>query len=296
MIKHILVPLDGASADERALNAAFTLARPFNGHVDALHVRPDPRLTIPLVAEGFSSEMLERLIREAEQADQERASHARRSFNAAVAAAGVHSVGYPDPDTAVASAAVTATWQEVVIAQPEDSLVHRGRCADLILFAQPFDAPPDVMRLETALFETGQPILLAAPGLDAERLTSIAIAWNGSRQAAKAVAAAMPLLRRARSATLLAVAGNDDLIGPTAPMITRLTDHLAWHGISAAVDLLHRDDRPTGELLAGRAMEIGAGLLVMGGYGHSRFREMVLGGATRHVLETALECSVLMAH
>ncbi|MBK1840507.1 universal stress protein [Azospirillum sp. YIM B02556] len=295
MIKHILVPLDGAATDERALNAAFTIAKLFHGHVDALHIRPDPRIAIPLVAEGFSSEMLERLIREAEQADQERASQARRSFDRAITAAGVHSVGYPDPEIAVASGSITATWREVM-GQSEDTLVQRGRCADLILFAQTFDTPPDVMRLETALFETGQPILLAAPGMDAEALSSVAIAWNGSRQAARAIAGAMPLLRRARTATLLTVAGRSAVTGPTAPMITHLSDHLAWHGISVAVDVLHEDGRPTGELLADRAKETGAGLLVMGGYGHSRFREMVLGGATRYVLETALGCSVLMAH
>lgn len=295
MIKHILVPLDGAAADERALNAAFAIAKLFNGHVDAVHIRPDPRIAIPLVAEGFSSDMLERLIREAEQADQERASQARRSFNSAIAAAGVHSVGYPDPDIAVTSGSITATWREVM-GLSEDILLQRGRCADLILFAQSGDVPPNVMRLETALFETGQPILLAAPGIDAEALSSVAIAWNGSRQAARAIAAAMPLLWRARTATVLTIAGSNDVTGPTAPMITRLSDHLAWHGISAAVDVLHEDGRPTGELLADRAKEIGAGLLVMGGYGHSRFREMVLGGATRYVLETALGCSVLMAH
>lgn len=295
MIKHILVLLDGDAADERALIAAFTLAKLFNGHVDAVHARPDPRVAIPLVTEGFSADMLERLIREAEQADQERASHARHSFDTAVANAGIHSVGYPDADTAIASGSITATWREMV-GQPEDILIQRGRCADLLLFAQPSDAPANILRLETALFDTGQPILLAAPGMVGEALSSIAIAWDGSRQAARAIAAAMPLLRRARNATILTVDGGDDVNGPAASMITCLSDHLAWHGISVAVDVLHRDGRPTGELLTGRAKEIGAGLLVMGGYGHSRFREMVLGGATRHVLGTALECSVLIAH
>ena len=290
MVKHILVPVDGTPLDERALSAAFGLAHLFAGHVEALHIRSDPRRNIHLIGEGFTAEMLDNLLVEAERAVHESAQNARRAFDLAVSlsAAGV-------TERPGAGDRVTAWWREV-IGEPDQTLGHEGRFADLILFAQAPEDPSRIPVLEAALFDTSRPILLAAGGTATDAFPSVAIGWDGSLPAVRAVGGAMPFLTRAATVSILTVEEGTGTRSPVPAHAARLVEHLAWHGIDAVVQPARREDRSVGEALAARATELGVGLLVMGGYGHSRFREMILGGATRHMLGTPLGCSVLMVH
>jgi nucleotide-binding universal stress UspA family protein len=97
---------------------------------------------------------------------------------------------------------------------------------------------------------------------------------------------------------------EDEAAGAVAAAVTgrphprpdRLVEHLAWHGVAAEIRLVSREGRTVGESLAETAKELNAGLLVMGGYGHSRLREIVLGGATRHMLSNPMGYPVLLAH
>ena len=289
MVKHILVPVDGTPLDERALSAAFGLARLFAGHVDVLHIRPDPRQNIQLIGEGFSAEMLDNVLVEAERAARESAENARRAFDHAVSMTPVEVVERPRDYERF-----TACWRAVT--GGPGMLGREGRFADLVLFAQ---APEDSSRtpmLEAALFDSGRPLLLASAATAIDAFPSVAIAWNGSLPAVRAVGCAMPFLSRATTVTILTVEEGMGARSPVPAHAARLVEHLAWHGIDAVVQSVRRQDRSVGEALAGKATELGAGLLVMGGYGHSRFREMILGGATRHMLGTPLSSSVLMVH
>jgi nucleotide-binding universal stress UspA family protein len=163
--------------------------------------------------------------------------------------------------------------------------------ADLIVTAR--GAEHDITNrsvLEAALIETGRPLLIPAGNTPQSIIGgTVAIAWKASPQAARAVAAAMPFLVRATETVVMTVNagdGDDDA--------DRLVHNLAWHGVRAMVDRLHAEDQDPAEMLlsaAGRRAQ----LLVMGGYGHSRVREWILGGFTQRVLADA-PLPVLLAH
>lgn len=143
--------------------------------------------------------------------------------------------------------------------------------------------------IDAALFDTGRPVLVAPPAAPLQIGRKIAIAWNGSSQAARAVAFSLPFLERAEQVTILVGSGQDSHTPGTA-----LAAYLERHGIRAAVEGFDVAGS-VGKSVLERAGELGADLIVMGAYGHSRLREMILGGATREILASAT-LPVLMAH
>ncbi len=288
MVKHILVPVDGTPSDERALAAAFDLAGLFVAHVDVLHAHPDSRENMRLIGEGFPPEMLDTMLAEAERARRDAADRARHAFDQAVAMASAEVA-----ERRREGGGVTASWREVA-GWPVAAIAAGGRFADLVLFTQTAETPHRMALLEAALFDTGRPLLLTSAAVDADSHRSVAIGWDGSLPAVRAVGAAMPFLKRATDVSILTVEEGSGRMA--AAQATRLVEHLGWHGIDAVVRPVPRQDRTAGEALAAAAVEARAGLLVMGGYAHSRFRELVLGGATRHMLGTPVACSVLMTH
>ncbi|MHA1570718.1 MAG: universal stress protein, partial [Alphaproteobacteria bacterium] len=148
----------------------------------------------------------------------------------------------------------------------------------------------EIITLEAVLFESGRPVLVVPPGTGLGDYDNIAIAWDGSLEASRAMHGAMPLLAAAGKVVVLAVGEDDRDPAPTEA----LTATLACHGIAATTRLIAQDGAIGVALLSG-AVEAGCGLMVMGGYGHSRLREMVLGGVTRDVL-AASALPVLIAH
>ena len=147
------------------------------------------------------------------------------------------------------------------------------------------------MTLNAALFETGRRVLVAPLLAPTSLGRNIAIAWNGSAEASRAVANAIPFLTRSEAVIILA-AETDKTPHSTAG---ELATYLAWHSIAAEIGDFSPERPSVGEALLGEATSRGADLLVMGGYSHSRMRQLILGSVTRHVL-TAAELPVLMAH
>jgi nucleotide-binding universal stress UspA family protein len=146
---------------------------------------------------------------------------------------------------------------------------------------------------EEVIFAAGRPILLVPEDLDVTEYGSVAIAWDGSRVAARAVGDAMSFLGKATAATILCV--TDEKALPNRDVGIRLAEYLGQHEIKAGVENLVTGDLTIAETLQTHALGIGAGLLVMGGFGHSRLREFVLGGATAGILRD-LCMPVLISH
>lgn len=299
MIKHILVPVSGLPTDPALLEQVIGLARPFSAHVEALHIRRDPRDDLPLYGEGISAEILQEVVDEAERNARKTAAAARQIFDEAVAGASLVVTDRPAADGSGERNGVTASWREAT-GPTARTLAAWARFADLSVLARPAGESLDFEVVHGALFDSGRPLLLAGGAM--ERLDSVVIAWNGSLSSVRAVAGAMDFITRARTVSILvadegpldAMAG---VLGDRArPQPQRLVDHLAWHGVQAIIRHVGREGRPVGTALAEAARELNAGLLVMGGYGHSRMREVVLGGATRHMLTHPIDCAVLLAH
>jgi nucleotide-binding universal stress UspA family protein len=146
---------------------------------------------------------------------------------------------------------------------------------------------------EEVIFGSGKPVLLVPEDREAGSYEHVAIAWDGSRVAARAVADAWPFLEGAGSITILCV--NDEKPLPHRDIGSRLADYLAKHEFKAEVANIQTHDHPIADTLQDHAAGIGAGLLIMGGFGHSRMRDFVLGGATSGILR-GLRLPALLSH
>ncbi len=193
---------------------------------------------------------------------------------------------------------VQATWAEVADAPAAAVVAQQAFYVDLLVLGQhgaspssPTGVPPDFV--ETVLSASGKPALIL-PGVEAaaEIGQNVLIAWKPTREAARAVSAAMPLLQRARSVQIIAWADEEEAVSGAR---LDLNGYLWRHGVEAIWHREGEEPEALGELLLSRAFDLNADLLVMGCYGHSRTREWILGGTSRTVLR-AMTLPVLMAH
>lgn len=286
--RSILAVVDGTTASEAQLRAAFALGRRCDAYLEVLHVRPDPNMSLPLVGEGMSGALIDDVSRELEASARANAERARRFYEEACSALDLAPVEAGDKPLA---GGFRPAWRSLV-GREDNETASRGLLADLIVVARP-DPGQDgayAPALEAGLFETGRPVLVVPPGADGFSGRQIVLAWNGTREATRAVTASMPLLVEAASVTVLSLAES----GGHSRDPSRLADYLLLHGVEARGRRVEAHKHAGNELLA-QAAELDADLLVMGAYGHSRLREFVLGGATREVLTNA-EVPVLLAH
>jgi len=179
---------------------------------------------------------------------------------------------------------------------PEDETFvgNYGRAFDVIVMNRPDENSSVLYRraLESALFESGRPLLLCPPSPPGHIGTNVLIAWNGSTEQARAMALAMPLLERAERVTVLTVTGGTGVPGPSAQQMIR---YLQWNGVPAESLTVALDGKNTGHAILGAAQTLACDLLVKGAFTQSRLRQMIFGGATQHVM-TAATLPVLFAH
>jgi nucleotide-binding universal stress UspA family protein len=167
-----------------------------------------------------------------------------------------------------------------------DAFSEQARVHDLtILDAEPETAEMDRGLLETLLMTSGRPLLVVPPGQDSFSCERALIAWDGSARAARAVNDAMPLLRAADAVEIVSVTGEKELSGSVPG--ADLARHLARHGVPVSVNTLAAVDGNVAETLRDHARLYGASVLVMGGYVHSRLREMFFGGVTQSLLKSS---------
>ncbi len=225
-----------------------------------------------------------------------------------------HPSDFPNTDTQAAEKAerIEAAFRErlrfsglqgdwrVASGKVSETVVHQARHADLIILGQvdPDHPPPPPGRqlVEDVLMTSGRPILVVPYIGRLETLgTRILIAWNNSREAARAMNDAIPLLTKATSVTILEVNHIGRKSETNDATIADITRHLARHGISAETARTVIGTISTPDALLSYAADISADLLVAGGYGHSRLREFILGGVTHDLLQH-MTLPVLLSH
>lgn len=286
-IKTILVPVTGTDVDMAALKCAFTVGRAHDAHVNALFVRPDPRDAIPMLGEGLSAALVDEITEAATDRANQDSWAARRRFDEIVA-----EFDAPVVERAGGVTHFSVGWRDVV-GRAEDVVVQTGRLSDVLVFphAATDSTSLTFVTLQTALMSAGRPLLLAPTKPWATVGDSIALAWNGQAESARAVFGAMPFARKAKAVHILTV----NTMRTDGSAAQQLSDYLAWHGIECRVHTLSATNEPVGAVILRQTAAVGADLLVMGGYGHSRVRELILGGVTRYVLANAA-MPVLMSH
>ncbi len=174
-----------------------------------------------------------------------------------------------------------------------DTVISHARYHDFVVVGIGPDDATMHETAEAAIFGSGRPILLVPESSPPATFEHVMIAWDGSRVAARAVSDARDFLQRAQSITIASV--TDEKTLPNDDPGNRLAEYLIRHDIEATVAQVQGRGHPIAETLQQHAREIGAGMLVMGGFGHSRMRDFVLGGATSGMLKD-LRLPVLLSH
>lgn len=286
-IRIIFVPLSGADGSSVALETALQVGRHVDAHVEAFHVSLDPRDSVAYMAEGMTSNMIQDIMGAVESEAKERRDKARKIFEDACRKLSAPvSVGRA-PGGFSASFA-TAVGRE------DDLLAMRGRLCDLIVASRSSDHN-DTQRttLEIALLETGRPVLVAPNAPLPMFGKTIAVAWNGSIESARALGqgAGLAFLGEADKVVVLALPEGQRAGAPVADLLT----YLACHGITASAVEVKELKGGVGNALLDNAKAAGADMLVMGAYTRSRLRHLIFGGATSEILAQA-DIPVLMAH
>jgi len=279
-MKSILVPTEHHSSMASALETALLLAQKFDSCIEGFPLRPG---VADLVAMDPDSGLTMVAVKEN---DAELARHAEDAFRAFMEQ---HQVPERSGDT---EASLSWTWHGDA-PSGHDYVGSYGRVFDMIVLARPGPEwqSPSMITLESALFESGRPVLIAPPSAPRSLGTNVLIAWNCSTEQATTTAHAMPLLRRAQRVTIVTVEGAT-VAGPSGEQMART---LKANGISAEPMTLKSRKGGAGEVLLGKAEELGCDLIIKGAYTQSRLRQMIFGGTTRHILANA-KLPVLMAH
>ncbi len=283
-IKKIVVPVRGDGKGDNVLRHAAVLAHRFNAHVDVTHVRASAEDMIPFgvaVPDVLKRQILESAKSQADIEEQK----LKDELHVLAAELGLSEDEMPNGSKATVS--FTEEQGRLV-----DMINHLGRLADLILVPQPDrKARLGMNSLRAAIFESGRPVLICpdqnAPPTIGSR---IAIGWNGSIEASRAMRMSMPLIRSADSVTILT---TKDLNAHRASA-AELQRLLTMHGVDSDISLIENRG-VIGDRLLEACKEIQADLLVMGAYHEGYTRQEFFGGNAQTVVDSA-QIPVLMAH
>jgi nucleotide-binding universal stress UspA family protein len=276
MVKDLVVNLTGGTSQDFAADYAISIAELFTAHVGGVAFVYEPVIPGSLLG-GIPTDLIE----------------AQREENSKVARAAVARF-----DAATQKAGVSAE-SRILDASIEGAADLFGRIArrfdiSVVGQARPKEGATEELLIEGALFESGRPVVVVpfvqTQGIGLER---VLVCWDGSRPATRAIADALPFLQRAKAVDIVAVSGERgkgrELAG------TNMARHLARHDIKVELKRINAGDGDIAAAIRSHAAERGAQFMVMGGYGHSRLREFILGGVTRTFLASST-IPVLMSH
>jgi nucleotide-binding universal stress UspA family protein len=276
MIKDIVVALEVGTSRDATRDYAISVATTFGAHLAAIGFDYAPVLPPVDTVSAVPFDIL----------DAERAAN-RKAASDAIARF----------EEAVRLAAVSAESRlvEATVSDATNILGTIARCFDLAVVGQ---AEPKSMRddlmIEGALFDSGRPVLVVPyiqrVGLKLDR---VMVCWDGSRNAARAINDAIPLLTRAKTVDVVTIGAGKDKAGEITG--ADIAQHLARHGLNVELRRVNAGDVDVANVILSDAADRDADLIVMGGYGHSRLREFVLGGATRGIL-SSMTVPTLMSH
>jgi nucleotide-binding universal stress UspA family protein len=277
-LKAILVHIDDSERCTARLDVAIRLALDSRARLIGVYLVPTAVLA-PSVAALLPADFVEQHL----QALGEAQHSAESGFRDAARKAGLTHIEWRAP-----------------AGSPVAAAVEHGRCGDLFVMGQQDPDDPALLfaqeLITSTLLAAGRPLLIvpyigAAPKIG----RNVLVAWDGGREAARAIADALPLLAQADKVCIAAADSDDDQRLDTTALRSQLLGWLHDHQIEARVEPLGNSEGDVASVLLSRAADLGSDLIVMGGYGHARMRELILGGATRAMLDT-MTVPVLMSH
>ncbi len=290
--RKILVPFSGSDRDAGILSVALDVTKQFDAFCQVVFIRPEPYQALPYLGDGSPGLVVPEVIDSMNQAAQKASDTIRKALAQAARdndveliegkpPVGKASVRYQDIEGEASDVAARASW-----------------LSDLAIFVGGrSEAAAGIAQALIAVLLNAQRPVLVLPQSDYAGSVGrkAAIAWDGSAEAASAVRGALPFLKRAHSVKVLSAQENLSQKGAPYEISEVLGEYLDLHTISHSEAFVDPMDKAVGEVLLDQVGIEGCDLLVMGGYGHSRVREMLLGGVTQYILENAT-IPVLMAH
>jgi nucleotide-binding universal stress UspA family protein len=275
-MKRILAVLWGDDDGDVVLSSAFEVARLFGSRVVGIYVRPPAGEFIPSGDFGMalSQDYLDRLHRESAA----KAARLRAAFQETASRLGIK------PGDVAGADGVSAEWVEAE-GSAAMFIGSYGRVFDLIVLRKPdpkISAETEIL-LEAALFESGRPILVVPKAARLPESGTTVIAWNGSTETASVLALGLPLLKKAGKVVVVSVEGGM-VPGPTG---SEVAQYLQCHGIMASVRHVQPEGQIPGEAFLRETTRLEGTLMFKGAYTQSRLRQLVFGGATRHILSHA---------
>jgi nucleotide-binding universal stress UspA family protein len=275
MLKDVVVNLSSQGPRDFAAEYATSIAAMFGAHITGVSFVYEP-----VIPDGMLGGVPVDLIELQRQENSKAANDAISRFDAAAKKAGL---------------SAETRLLDATFGGAATSFAQISRRFDLVVVgqAQRERGPADDLVIEGALFESGRPLVVVpyiqTRGITLERVLAC---WDGSRTAARAIGDAMPLLERAKAVEVVIVAEerkSEEMTG------ANMNAHLVRHGVAASVKRIAKGDIAIQDALLSYAADSGADFMVMGGYGHSRLREFILGGVTRGIL-ASMTLPVLMSH
>ncbi|PSL13813.1 universal stress protein [Shimia abyssi] len=281
--KVILMPVYSRGNEIERLRGALSLARHFNAHLKVIFAQSKPSDLLGTELFALSATVREQVTSIMDGDANQNRGELRENFEQLCNEN--HVVVSVKPEDGLP----TASWYEINGARSELVAVH-GRVSDLIVI--PHSKSGDATAtFEEAILHTGRPVFLVPRGMREIEITKALIGWDGGLECTKAVRQALPFLKRA-SGVIIGARTDTPSDRPTA---RDAADYLAYHGVSAEIQLLDEKAASTGAALLNLATGQSCDLLVTGAYAHTRLRHRLLGGVTSHMLKHA-EIPVLMAH
>ncbi len=267
-MKTLLVYLPSEKNAEAIMSVAAKIAAPRKAHIIGFHIIPE----LPVYGE-FPAEVSADVLESLMKAGRDTATSAKRVFEAAVAPLD----------------SVTSDWKQYTASYVlgSDLIAEQGRSADLILCGKASDDVPDNWSdaAEIAIMRSGRPVLVVPTYPVPEQLgTHAVVAWNGTREAARAIFDSLDLLRDAATVRVVTFISNENERAAAQASGSSLIANLSRHGIPASLDISYASGAGAGDAILSSLIDESCDLLVMGAYSHSRFREMIFGGASRDVL------------
>ncbi|MEZ2354647.1 universal stress protein [Caballeronia sp. RCC_10] len=276
--RSIVVHLDASERAEYRLDVALSVARPFRAHLNAVYAVFVPEARAFHLVAGSTV-----WFEEHEPRREDHRHSLEHLYHAGLARSELSGDWFEDRD------------------QPAQAVARRARCADLVIAGQPDPNDPEAYVAdhfaETLVMSSGRPVLLLPyAGVFANLGDNVLIGWDASREASRALYDALPFLQRARQVTIVSVNAKTGRVHGSRASGADIASTLARHDLRVTVrDIEARADVPAGNVLLSEAERTGANLLVMGGYGHAHWQEVLLGGATRTLLRS-MTVPVLMSH
>ncbi|MBV1901225.1 MAG: universal stress protein [Kordiimonadaceae bacterium] len=279
-MKSILLPLAANMGDHAAIHMAAHLATCFGAAINGLYIRPDPVGSIAFMGEGLTADMMQDLCDATTNEGLAQAARCQGIFNEIMAESGIGTDKSSIP-TAETNGAC-ARWQ-IAVGDITCHVGRKARTADVAICPQPAPEYPDLNDiLQGLIYRSGRPVFMIPSGTKhLQAKPSIVIAWNGSAECARAIGAALPFLRIAEAITLLQV-GN---IKDERPTLDDAAQYLGDHGLKATTLQIEPSGQGVGADILSHKTVRAAQMIVAGAFSHSRWREMILGGVTSHLVE-----------